>query len=677
MHWIDWSIVGALVLALLVILAVCQRYVKSTADFLAANRCAGRYLLTITSSIAGLGAISVIAKFEQYYVSGFALEWWGFITTPIMLVISIVGWVYYRFRETRCLTMAQFFEVRYSRNFRIFSGFLGWLSGVLNYGIFPSVSVKFFIFFCGLPATFRIPGISFEFSTYVCMLALAIGLGVLFAICGGQLAIMLTDFLQGTFCNIAFLVLMVFLIQRFDWDTIFAALSDHAAANPGQSLFNPYAATEIKDFNIYYFLIGIALTFLNFGTWQGGAGYNASAKSAHEAKMARFLGTWRGMTETSLLVFIPICAFVFFHSPKFAEEAATVQAVLNNLSGQDVSQARVPLFLTHVLPVGLVGIFAAVMFAAMLSTDDTYMHSWGSILVQDVIMPFRKKPFSPQQHLRALRLSIVFVGAFAFCFSYLFKQTEYILLFFSITGAIFTGGAGAVLVGGLYSRCGSTAGAWTAMILGSCLALGSIALQQCWGILAPMLADSGHFSAAFSEYLRSHSDRFPINSQYLAISITLTGFASYFLVSMIERRIRGGELFNLDRMLHRGQYDTTGEHQERWSAGKVWRLLGLTNEFSRFDRVIFFATFGWTLLLLIGFLAGTAGEFLLHWESRHWLVMWKLFVMIGFFIGAGTTLWFLLGGIRDVFRLFKALSSQQRNMEDDGRVVDGKNAGEK
>ena len=92
------------------------------------------------------------------------------------------------------------------------------------------------------------------------------------------------------------------------------------------------------------------------------------------------------------------------------------------------------MFLTHALPVGFVGLFAAVMFAAMLSTDDTYMHSWGSIFVQDVILPFRKKPFTEKQHLWLLRGSIIFVGVFAFFFSWLFKQTEYIVLYFQITG---------------------------------------------------------------------------------------------------------------------------------------------------------------------------------------------------------------------------------------------------
>ena len=48
MQLLDWGIVGALLLILTATLIISQRQVKSTADFLAANRCAGRYLLAVT-----------------------------------------------------------------------------------------------------------------------------------------------------------------------------------------------------------------------------------------------------------------------------------------------------------------------------------------------------------------------------------------------------------------------------------------------------------------------------------------------------------------------------------------------------------------------------------------------------------------------------------------------------
>jgi len=63
MHAIDWLIVIG-VLSLVIWAAVStKKYTKSVADFLAANRCAGRYLICVSEGMAGLGAISVVAFF--------------------------------------------------------------------------------------------------------------------------------------------------------------------------------------------------------------------------------------------------------------------------------------------------------------------------------------------------------------------------------------------------------------------------------------------------------------------------------------------------------------------------------------------------------------------------------------------------------------------------------------
>lgn len=674
MSSLDWSVVFGLIILLFAVLIYCQKFVHSTSDFIAANRCAERYLLTITSGIANIGAISIIAMFEQIYASGFSNTWWSFIRGPLGLIISITGWVYYRLRETRCLTMAQFIEVRYSKKLRVFAGIMGWLSGVVNYGIFPCISVKFFMIYCRLPVTFQLPGCSYEFGTYAVFLFGVCALGAGFAICGGQIAIMMTDFLQGVFCNVAFLVLLIYLLRIFSWENIFQTLGDEAAAQPGTSLFNPFDTTSIEGFNINFFIIGLFFTVVHCGSWQGSAGYHAAAKNAHEAKMSRFLGTWRGLIQESLVLFIPICAFTFFHHPQFAEQAVVVEDAIAQLSIRDAVQQRVPMFLNYVLPTGLVGTFAAVMFAAMLSTDDTYMHSWGTIFIQDVILPFRKKPFTPKQHLWALRGSILFVAVFAYIFSYLFKQTEYIMMFMQITGAIFMGGACAVIIGGLYSKVGTTLGGWVSMVSGSSLALGSILLQQFWTKLTPWLGEILGGNAKI--WLNDHAAAFPLNGQVIAFWVTVIAFSSYFLVSWLNRKFSRLPEFNLNQMLHRGEYDTAQEHQKKWSTGKFWRLLGLTNEFSLFDRILFFACLTWTAIWCGNFIFMTIGHFSQAWEPIHWLKMWRFYVMLGFYLGIGTTIWFLVCGLLDVRKLFRSLGKAERNYEDDGRVVNGKNTGE-
>jgi Na+/proline symporter len=322
MQLLDWAIVGSLMLLMIGILIYCQTFVKNTADFLAADRCAGRYILCISTGIAGFAVVNSVAIFEMFYQAGFSSTWWAMISAPIGLVLSLIAWVTYRLRETRCFTVAQFFEVRYSRRFRVCAGIITWLSGVVNYGIFPAVSVRFFMFFCRLPEHYMLLGVNWD--VYALLLTFAIGLGVTFAICGGQIAIMITDFVQGTFCNVAFLIFILFIFKLgswdftggfVSWDQISSALMQAPA---GESQINPFDCSKIKDFNVWYYLIGMFGMIYWRGAWQGGMGYAAAAKSPHEGKMAGILGTWRGMAQGLMIMLFPLAVIAIMRHPDFA-----------------------------------------------------------------------------------------------------------------------------------------------------------------------------------------------------------------------------------------------------------------------------------------------------------------------------------------------------------------------
>ncbi|SVB11359.1 uncharacterized protein METZ01_LOCUS164213, partial [marine metagenome] len=130
---IDWLIVLISFAGMVLAVNTTKGLMKSVSDFLAAGRSAGRYVVSISSGIAGLGAISVVSFLEMGYVSGFAMAWWGFSSALIILFITVSGWVIYRFRSTRCLTLPQFFEIRYSRRFRIFTGIIAFSAGIINF----------------------------------------------------------------------------------------------------------------------------------------------------------------------------------------------------------------------------------------------------------------------------------------------------------------------------------------------------------------------------------------------------------------------------------------------------------------------------------------------------------------------------------------------------------------
>ncbi|MEE9471450.1 MAG: sodium:solute symporter, partial [Gemmatimonadota bacterium] len=137
MHFtlLDWMILIGVYAAMVGGVLLLKPFTRSVADFLVAGRTAGRYLLSVSQGVAALGAISIIGYLEQNYVAGFSLTWWGFSQAIVILILTVSGFVIYRFRETRSLTLPEFFERRYSRRFRVFTGMLAFVAGLINFGI--------------------------------------------------------------------------------------------------------------------------------------------------------------------------------------------------------------------------------------------------------------------------------------------------------------------------------------------------------------------------------------------------------------------------------------------------------------------------------------------------------------------------------------------------------------
>ena len=473
MHLIDWGIIAALLIVLIVGAASTRRYTHSVSAFLAAERCGGRYLIAVADQMSQLGLISLVWYFEQNYQVGYTSIWWPLMEGPAMIIMALSGWVIYRFRQTRAMTLAQFFEMRYSRRFRVFAGLVAYVAGIINFAIFPSVGARFFMALCGLPECFALAG--FEIATYPLLMVLLLSVSLAFLFMGGQIAVMVTDFLQGVFCNVAFIVIIVFLLTTFSWGQISDVL---LAAPAGQSMVDPLDLGQEKHFDFWYYAIGVVILFYCAKGWQGTQGYNCSAKNAHEAKMAGILGPWRFRVLMLIVLVLPICVRTLMHHPDFTTQAAVVNQSLDAIDAPSPevkealqNQLRTPLAMSVMLPAGLLGLACAALLGAFISTHDTYLHSWGTILVQDVILPFRKKPLTPGRHLWLLRFSILGVAVFIFLFSFFFVQRINILFFFAITGGIFVGGVGSAVIGGLYWKRGSTAAAWSATIVGAVLCI--------------------------------------------------------------------------------------------------------------------------------------------------------------------------------------------------------------
>ncbi|MBD03956.1 MAG: sodium:panthothenate symporter [Gemmatimonadetes bacterium] len=747
MHLVDWLIVALPLILVTYVALQAQRFVKGVSDFLAAGRVAGRYVVAVASGEAGMGLISVVALFEAYYNSGFAYSFWNQLYVPVGMLMLLTGYCIYRYRETRAMTMGQFFEMRYSRSFRIYAASLQSLSGVVNYAIFPAVGARFLIYYCDFPLTLNLFG--WIFPTFALVMALFLSAAVIIVSLGGQITIMVTDCILGILSYPLYAIVVIALLVRFSWSGDMApTLLDRPA---GESMLNPFDIDKLRDFNLFYILVGLFSNVFNRMAWSGTQGYNAAAMNAHEQKMGAVLGTWRAGFQTMMIVLLAVAGYTYMNNDRFAEQATEARQQLTWKAANDVAQEpefdevkreirqyldtgemspdlvawsseehfedkdeneplrdmvkealasrdksagqtfgaihdqmRVPIALRNILPIGVTGIFCALCIFLLISTDTTYMHSWGSIIVQDIMLPIRGRAFTAQQQLKLLRLIIAGVAVFAFFFSLIFAQVDYILMFFAITGAIWLGGAGPCIVGGLYWRRGTSAGAFATLTAGSMLAVGGIVAQKTWvKHIYPWLESTGRLpgvsriveglSRPLEPYVewRVLPDKFPINSQEIYFIAMLVGVILYVTISLLT----GTESFNMERMLHRGKYRREGEveiiHEPVTWMTAYQKILGINSEYTRGDRILAWSVFLYSMLWGFGsFVVITAWNTITPWPDSWWAEWFKVYnLVVPGIIAVVSTVWFSIGGTIDLKRLFRRLEEKEDNLLDDGRVI--------
>jgi SSS family solute:Na+ symporter len=250
------------------------------------------------------------------------------------------------------------------------------------------------------------------------------------------------------------------------------------------------------------------------------------------------------------------------------------------------------------------------------------------------------------------------VALFAFLFGTFFYLADYISMWWGVTQAIFTGGAGAAIIGGLYWKKGTAAGAWAGFVTGSSLTVAGIIAQQI---------------AAF------HNTSFFLNGTQIGFFSSLLAVAMYVGWSLATYH----EDFNIDRMLHRGRYtaisievgDTPIKHQPQ-KIGWI-RFLGFDDNFTHADKWIAGSVLAWTLLWFGVFVVGTLWNLISPWSTETW-VHYSYFngITLPVFFGVIGAVWFTWGGIVDMRALFRRLRHQRINELDDGTVVNNQNLDE-
>ena len=124
MHFtiLDWLIILAYLAASLFAGIYGRKFISGVSDFLVAGRQLGTFIGVATLAATEIGTITFMYYAELGYKTGFSSFVNGLIAGAVMIFLGRTGLIVRKLRALGLMTMPEFFEVRYSRKLRVFTG---------------------------------------------------------------------------------------------------------------------------------------------------------------------------------------------------------------------------------------------------------------------------------------------------------------------------------------------------------------------------------------------------------------------------------------------------------------------------------------------------------------------------------------------------------------------------
>ncbi len=477
----DWAIVAVYLVASLAVGLLVKRHVRDMATYIGAGRAVGTKLGIAAMAGTEMGLITVMYSAQKGFVGGFAAFHIAVASGLVTLVVGLTGFMVYRLREMRALTIPEFYERRFGRRTRILGGVMLALGGILNMGLFLKVGSMFIVGVTGMAADGgALKLVMFGLLTLV----------LVYTVLGGMISVVITDYIQFIILSAGVLLTTGFAIHHLGWNNIFETV----ASEMGSKGFNPFESEG--EFGVDYAAWMCFLGLVGCSIWPTSVA-RALAMESPEAVKKQF--AWSSVSFTIRFMvpyFWGICAFVFIMTA-----APDLQAVFfpDNPADAANNLYAMPVFLGRILPAGVLGLIAAAMIAAFMSTHDSYLLCWSSVITQDIVAPLQRREMPLESRVFLTRVLIGAIGVYVLWWGLFYEGSDDIWDYMSITGAIYFNGAFAVMFCGLYWKRASSTGAALALLSGSIAILGLGPVQEALGIAGRFTgAQVGLFTICFS-----------------------------------------------------------------------------------------------------------------------------------------------------------------------------------
>ena len=428
---IDYIIVA---IYLMVVFYIGISFRDKTSDFstfMIADRKVGLSLGVATMLGTELGLITVMYNAQNGVLNHFSAFHIGLIASIVTLFIGMTGIVVVKLRELRVKSIPEYYEYRFGKNVRILGAIILALGGILNMGLFLKVGA---IFLQG------ILGIGVEGALPIIMVVLLI-LVLIYTTLGGMISVIITDYIQFVILSFGLMLSVIFSIYHLGWSNIFSSLE--SIVDNSDIIYNP-----VKSKGGLYITWQVVLGFVSAVIWPTAITRALSLNSPNAVKKQYLWSSISFLIRFMIPCFLGICAFIYFNGE-----------VSNSL-------IMMPEYLVEILPVGVLGITVAAMLAAFMSTHDSYLLCWSTIITNDIIDPLTGANLNSEKKINYSRIIIIILGIYILYWGLVYDGGDSIWSYLGITGAIYFTGAISVILFGLYWDKASSYGAIAALLGG-------------------------------------------------------------------------------------------------------------------------------------------------------------------------------------------------------------------
>ncbi len=441
-HWLlDGSIVGVYLLVTMAAGLAMRRYVGRVEDFLVAGREMDVFLGIASLAATEFGIVSCMYAAENGYKFGFAGATPGILMALAMLVVGLTGFCIKPLRDSGVITIPELIEKKFGPRIRWAAGVVIVLGGLLNMGVFLRVGGEFLVLVAGLDVKYL----------EIMMTVMLVGVAA-YTILGGMLSVLVTDFLQFIVMSAGLIVVTILILYRTSWHTLVATVETKYGAGG----FNPFLNENLGwSYVIFNALLNTAAVL----TWQ---------TTIARVLAARDTATGRKIYSRTSFFFV--CRFLI--------PGVWGMAALAALGHVENTLHAMPRYLGMVVPPGLMGLLIAAMLAADMSTDSSYMLTWGSIIYNDILAPFRRTAWSERKGLIVNRFIVAMIGVFLLFYGLWYPLQGPLWNYLTITGTIYLASISTLLIAACYWSRANTWGAVACIVVSAVIPISFLVLQQ-------------------------------------------------------------------------------------------------------------------------------------------------------------------------------------------------------